>query len=210
MIETEEQARAFVAARSDRSAIGKLERLADMLSQENAAQNLIAASTLPNVWQRHIADSAQLVDYCADANDLRWLDIGSGAGFPGIVIAILRPQWSITLVEPRGRRVEWLERCIISLGLGNCRVESSKIEAVKPFHAGVISARAVASLDKLIALGMRFSTSDTLWLLPKGRSAAQELARLPKRTQELFHVEQSATDPEAGIVVGTGLEAKAP
>lgn len=210
MIETEEEARAFVAARSGQSAIDKLERFADLLSKENAAQNLIAASTLQMVWQRHIADSAQLLDYCADTNPLPWLDIGSGAGFPGIVIAILRPQRSITLVEPRARRVEWLERCIISLGLGNCRVEKSKIEALKPFPAGVISARAVASLDQLITLGRRFSTTDTLWLLPKGRSAAQELARLPKRTQELFHVEQSATDPEAGIVVGTGLEAKAP
>jgi 16S rRNA (guanine527-N7)-methyltransferase len=78
------------------------------------------------------------------------------------------------------------------------------LEHVDSFEAAVISARAFAPLTRLLALSARFSTRDTLWLLPKGRSAVQEVATLPRDSAELFHVEQSVTDAEAGIVIGRG------
>ena len=201
MISGEEEARAFVAARCDGAAMARIERLVAMLAVENTRQNLIAAASLNSVWQRHVADSAQLLDH-VPRETTSWIDLGTGAGFPGLVIATMRPKWGLVLVESRRRRVEWLSEAVEALSLPNCAIEGRRLEDVAARPAGVISARAFAPLPKLIALARRFSTSDTLWLLPKGRSAAQEVAELPKSLKTAFHVEQSATDADSGIVVG--------
>lgn len=201
MIAGEADARTFVAALCDSPAIDRLERFAAMLAEENERQNLVAKPTLDAIWQRHIADSAQLLRHVPRETGA-WLDLGTGAGFPGLVIAAMRPNWSIRLVESRKRRIEWLQYACTELRLGHCRVIGERLERVGSFAAGVISARAFAPMPRLIDLSARFSTKDTLWLLPKGRSAAQDLALLPLQLQELFHVEQSQTDPDAGIVVG--------
>jgi len=204
MIGTEDDARRFVAEFADEAALQRLEKLAAMLEDENARQNLVAAASLPMLWQRHFADSAQLLSHVPretfEAGP--WLDLGTGAGFPGLVIAALRPEWDVRLVESRRKRTDWLERVRIELGLDRCQILSARLELVKTFPASVISARAFAPLPKLLDLSTRFSTARTLWLLPKGRSAAQELAALPESRRKLFHVEHSCTDPEAGIVVG--------
>ena len=121
---------------------------------------------------------------------------------PGLVVAAMRPEWPVVLVESRRKRIDWLARMASEMGLDRCRVEGSRLELVKSVPAGVISARAFAPLDRILSLSARFSTADTLWLLPKGRSAAQELQELPKRQGALFHVEQSQTDADAGIIVG--------
>lgn len=203
MIASEDEARAYVARLTDRLALDRLDMLVRELSAENQRQNLIARATLPMVWRRHIADSAQLLELC-EPYDGPWLDLGSGAGFPGLVIAAMRPDLSVVLVESRRRRIEWLEAAIANLGLENCRVEGQRLENVTPFEARIISARAFAPLDRLLTLSAPFSTSSTHWVLPKGRSAAHEVAGLPKNRRAMFHVEQSVTDPEAGIVVGCG------
>jgi 16S rRNA (guanine527-N7)-methyltransferase len=129
------------------------------------------------------------------------MDLGTGAGFPGLVIAILRPDLEVTMVEVRARRVEWLERASAVLRLTNAQTVGSRLELVQTSIVGVISARAFAPLEVLLELSARFSTEDTTWLLPKGRSAAQELSSL-RGWRHTFHVEPSVTDPEAGIVVG--------
>ena len=203
MIDNEAQAQAYVAGLCDAEARERLGILAAELTRENELQNLIARATVSTLWQRHIADSAQLLEF-AGAHSVPWLDLGSGAGFPGLVIAAMRPETPVILVESRKRRVDWLERAATAMGLANCRVEGCRLELVDTFEAGIISARAFAPLDRLLALSARFSTSGTRWVLPKGRSAAQEVAGLPKNRRSMFHVEQSRTDPEAGIVVGTG------
>ena len=201
MISSEGEARAFVAERCDPAAMARLERLIGLLKEENTRQNLVSAGSLESVWQRHIADSVQLLDY-VPRETAPWLDLGTGAGFPGFAIAAARPDLPFVLVESRKRRIEWLRSVADELGLTNCRVEGARLESVRAFPSAVISARAFAPLDKLIGLARRFSTSDTVWLLPKGRSAAQEVASLPKRLQSAFHVEQSVTDADSGIVVG--------
>lgn len=138
-----------------------------------------------------------------------WLDLGSGAGLPGLVIAAMRPEISVVLVELRRKRIDWLNRMIDVLDLAQCRVEGRRLELVESFPAKIISARAFAPLPRLVDLSARFSTSGTHWVLPKGRSAAQEIAEMPRRFRKMFHVEQSQTDPEAGIIIGKGrLEAK--
>ena len=203
IIANEQDARTYVAGKGDAAAMTRLERLDSELRKENELQNLVAKNSLESFWQRHIADSAQLLEHAGEVRG-NWLDLGSGAGFPGLVIAALSPQVSVILVESRKRRIEWLERMCDVMELSNCRVEGARLEVVEDFAADVISARAFAPLDRLLRLSARFSTSRTRWVLPKGRSAAQEVAALPKIGRKMFHVEQSLTDAEAGIVVGKG------
>lgn len=209
MIQTESEAKALLAALPEWDALAaeRLGALVAMLAEENARQNLVAAASLPQVWQRHIADSAQLLAHVSRETSSPWLDLGTGAGFPGLVIAALRPECSVLMVESRGRRVEWLERARIALGLDRAQVLGSRLELVETRKVCAISARAFAPLPKLLALSARFSTGDTIWLLPKGRSAQQELDALCG-FQHMFHVEQSLTDPEAGVIVGQLLGGK--
>lgn len=208
MIGSEVAARGWIESLPgvDDAAMARLDLLVSMLAEENSVQNLVSAASLADVWQRHIADSAQLLAYVPRETSSPWLDLGTGAGFPGLVIAALRPEIEVVMVESRARRVDWLERAIAAMGLTHARVLGCKLEQVETQTVQVISARAFAPLDKLLELSARFSTSDTLWLLPKGRSARDEVNQL-SGWAHLFHVEQSLTNPEAGIVVGT-LEGK--
>ena len=201
MINSEEEARAFVAQRCDPKSFAHLEYFVELLRKENERQNLVSASSLQNVWTRHIADSAQLLDF-APADRGIWLDLGSGAGPPGLIVAIMRPDIPVRLVESRKLRVEWLGQCLDAADARNGAVIASRLETALPVIASVISARAFAPLTKLVGAARRFSTSDTLWLLPKGRSAAQEVEQLPREMRRMFHVEPSATDADSGIVVG--------
>ncbi|MGE3692362.1 MAG: 16S rRNA (guanine(527)-N(7))-methyltransferase RsmG [Novosphingobium sp.] len=185
----------------DDTAQGRLELLAAMLTGENTRQNLVSAASLAEVWLRHVADSAQLLTHVPRETCSPWLDLGTGAGFPGLVVAALRPECEVVMVESRSKRTDWLERARESLGLDRARVVASRLELVETFPSRVISARAFAPLDKLLHLSARFSTSETLWLLPKGRSARDELDSL-SGWKHLFHVEQSLTDALAGVIVG--------
>ena len=203
MIADETAARDYCAQWCDTGALENLETFIGMLREENASQNLISTRSLDEVWQRHIADSLQLLAHVPRGTK-PWLDLGSGAGMPGLVIAIAQPSLAMTLVESRKRRVAWLEAVKERFALDNCTIEGAKLENVENFSAGVICARAFAPLEKLLRLSTRFSTRDTHWLLPKGRSAAQELAEQPESVKRMFHVEQSLTDADAGIVVGCG------
>jgi 16S rRNA (guanine527-N7)-methyltransferase len=186
----------------DDVAFARLEQLVTSLAAENERQNLVSATSLASVWQRHIADSAQLLSHVPRETCSPWLDLGTGAGFPGLVIAALRPEARVVMVESRPLRAAWLEQMRIALGLNHAEVVPQRLELVEssPFRA--ISARAFAPLERLLRLSARFSTADTLWLLPKGRSSQQELHVL-QGWDHMFHVEQSLTDSEAGIVVGT-------
>ena len=208
MIVTEDEARAYVAECADEAALKRMELYISLLADENERQNLVAKASIAEIWQRHVADSAQLLAHVPRetidglAQNGIWLDLGTGAGFPGLAIAILRPEWDVRLVESRRKRAIFLEDVRIELGLRKCSVIGSRLEMVSEFTASVISARAFAPMPRLLDLSARFSTERTLWLLPKGRSAAQDLAQLPESTRALFHVEQSCTDSEAGLVVG--------
>ncbi|WP_370423959.1 MULTISPECIES: 16S rRNA (guanine(527)-N(7))-methyltransferase RsmG [Novosphingobium] len=188
-------------------AMERLELLVAMLAEENQRQNLVSAASLDQVWLRHIVDSAQLLPHVPRETSTPWMDLGTGAGFPGLVIAALRPECEVVMVESRARRIEWLDRARIAMGLTRASIAGQRLELVESRQAAVISARAFAPLDKLLTLSARFSTSDTVFLLPKGRSAGQELQDL-RKWRHVFHVEQSLTDPQAGIIVGTLADGK--
>lgn len=207
MITSEDEARAFSAELCDVATMARLEQFIGLLEAENRQQNLISNASLESVWQRHIADSLQLfglVPRETGGNSGPWIDLGSGAGMPGLVLAIARPDLTFHLVESRKKRVAWLEGVAQHFALANCHVHGSRLESVATAPMGVICARAFAPLEKLLMLSARFSTPQTTWLLPKGRSAAQELSEQPESIRAMFHVEQSRTDPEAGIVIGQG------
>jgi 16S rRNA (guanine527-N7)-methyltransferase len=179
----------------------KLIAFADFLRSEAHTQNLISASTIDSIWSRHILDSAQLLRF-VPSGDHRWVDLGSGAGFPGIVISLLR-DIPVTLVESRSRRIDYLERAVALLGLGDrVTIEGRPLERMETAPFSVISARAFAPLPRLFDLAARFSTDKTLWLLPKGRNAAKEWSEVQADWSGDFRIEPSVTDVEAGILVG--------
>ncbi|MGV7122865.1 16S rRNA (guanine(527)-N(7))-methyltransferase RsmG [Sphingopyxis sp. 550A] len=204
VLSSEEQARGWIghALAPTARQWDQLDRFAAMLIAENERQNLIAASTIPSLWVRHIADSAQLLALDAKRDGL-WIDLGSGPGLPGLVVAILSPR-PMLLIESRRRRCEFLRGVAADLDLTHVEVVEAPLERVETQPAATISARAFAPLDRLIALSTRFSTESTRWLLPKGRNAVKELALLPQPWQRMFHVEQSRTDAESRILIGEG------
>lgn len=206
-LEDAPQVKAWLAAEigCDALALERLDRLVALLEEENQHQNLVSQGSLGAVWVRHVADSAQLLLHLSgDTPKAPWFDLGSGAGFPGIVIAICRSNVPVVLVESRARRIDWLTRLKDELGLFHVELESQRLENVPDRPACVISARAFAPLAQLIALAARFSTSETQWLLPKGRSARKELAEMPASIRTMFHVEQSLTDRDSAILIGRG------
>lgn len=203
LLQSETEARKFVAARCDEFGFRRLERLVLHLQEASQQQNLVSRASLSAVWLRHVADSAQLLDHVSRETG-GWLDLGTGAGFPGLVVAIMDPSREIKLVESRNLRVQWLQAMVGRLGISNCEIFAGDVRKAPQLAAAVISARAFAPLDRLIALSARFSTASTQWVLPKGRSASQEVAALPSAQRAMFHVKQSVTDERAGIVVGTG------
>ena len=176
------------------------------LEAANRTQNLVAASTLDQAWERHILDSAQLVRF-EPRPRASWLDIGSGAGLPGIVIAAL-VQGPVTLLEPRRLRADFLKETVDALGLAD-RVS---VHPAKAEHfAGsfdVITGRAVAPLERFLGMAIHLAHNGTVWALPKGRKAKSELAEAQRSWQCEVRRENSCTDPEATILVLSKVRAK--
>ncbi|MEH6791041.1 16S rRNA (guanine(527)-N(7))-methyltransferase RsmG [Parasphingorhabdus sp.] len=204
---TEDEAQAWLQEEFDvpRETWERLELFVALLRDEMQRQNLISKASADSLWGRHVVDSAQLLRYAPDPTAGKiWLDLGTGAGFPGIVIALLTP-YHVHMVESRKRRCEFLNEVIDRTGISNhATVIADRLENIDSFPADVISARAFAPLDRLIPLSHRFSTENTVWLLPKGKNAVRELKGLSPKRQKMFHVEHSLTNPDAGILVGKG------
>ena len=183
-----------------------IEAYVELLKTGAAEQNLIAPSTLETIWERHVLDSAQLVRLEAFAG-ATWVDVGSGAGLPGIVVALL-VEGPVTLIEPRRLRAEFLSDVIAKLGLSDrVRVECAKVERIGG-QFDLITARAVAPLDHLLAITEHLSKNETAWVLPKGRNAQSELAQAKRNWHCDARVEQSCTDPDSQILVLTRVGAK--
>ena len=189
-----------------RETIERLDAFAALLTEENVRQNLVSRASLEHVWLRHIADSAQLLRF-APSPQASWVDLGSGAGFPGLVIAALH-KGPVTLVEERRLRVEFLRLAAVLLEV-DVEILGHKAEHAPRRPFDVISARAFAPLPRLLDLGTSFSTKNSLWVLPKGRNAAQELEALDPSWQGAFQLEPSLTDGEAQIIVASGVHRKA-
>jgi 16S rRNA (guanine527-N7)-methyltransferase len=206
----EAEARNWIESRLDvsRETLGRLQSFAQCVIDENERQNLISRATIAHIWTRHILDSAQLL-LLAEGRDRSepWLDLGTGAGFPGMIIAMLTNQ-PVILVEERRRRAQFLTEQVERLGLDHVIVVPTRLESLESRPVSVISARAFAPLPKLLRLAHRFAHQKTLWLLPKGRSAREELESARASWQGVFTMKPSQTDPDAAILVAQGVSPK--
>jgi len=211
---TEDEAKEILRRKFDvsRETFEKIEYFIEILKQEMSHQNLISRSSLEHIWVRHILDSAQLlaphilstdkVGYLrASSTGRRWLDMGSGAGLPGIIIAIMS-DWQVVLLESRSRRITFLENVIDRLDL-DASVAGTRAETYDGDRFSIISARAFAPLPKLLRLAAPFSTENTLYLLPKGRNAENELLEVNKKWSTIMKIVPSMTNDDSGILVGT-------
>lgn len=187
-----------------RETLEKLEGYEALLRDEAARQNLVSRGTLDDLRSRHILDSAQLLRF-EPRLGASWVDIGSGAGLPGIVLAILA-KGPVTLVEPRRLRAEFLHKAVHALRL-SATVLGMKAERVEGSF-DVITARAVAPLTQLLKISHHLSTRNGVWVLPKGRNAQSEVAEARHAWQGSFHVERSVTDADSGIVVAREVKAR--
>jgi 16S rRNA (guanine527-N7)-methyltransferase len=205
---TEDEARDRVAGAVSRETLDRLDQLVALVESENERQNLVSPSTLPIMWSRHILDSAQLV-WLSGIRPGPWLDIGSGGGFPGIVVSLMRDDPTI-LVEPRSKRAAFLRETVDALGIRH-RVEviASRVETAQiSGPVAIVSARAVAALPALFAMAARHATKDTIWLLPKGRSSADEVADAAREWQGELRLVPSLSDPDSAIVVAHAVRRK--
>ncbi len=199
---TEDEARHWLQDCHGEHRFAKLEAYVALLLTASQTQNLISKSSEAQIWVRHILDSAQLVRFAPDARS--WLDIGSGAGLPGLVLGIISDA-PILLVEPRRKRAEFLAQAARTLSLDNVHIRQAEIDKVGSGPFGAVTARAFAPLPQLIASAVRLTELSTIWVLPKGRSAENELAEAHAEWHGSFHVEHSLTDDNARIIVATGV-----
>lgn len=195
-----------------RETTGRLELYGRLLEQWQPTINLVAASTLLRLWHRHFADSAQLVALAPDART--WIDLGSGAGFPGLVVAVLLAEANrceVTLVESDTRKCAFLREVARQTGIAvdivNARIESLSTQA-RIAAVDVISARALAPLDRLFALSEPLFSRGTQALFPKGREVGSELDAAQRHWVFESACVPSRTDRDGHIVQVRALRAK--
>ena len=180
-----------------RGTMAKFDAYAAMLVDWQARMNLVAPSTLATVWNRHFADSAQLVALAKGATT--WLDLGSGAGFPALVVALLAPG-HFHLVEATTKKCHFLGAVATALDLSDrVTIHNCRIEALPRLSPDIITARACASLTQLFEWGLPHASA-ARWLLLKGRTATDEVTA----ARAIFAFDHcliaSRTDPNARIV----------
>jgi 16S rRNA (guanine527-N7)-methyltransferase len=181
-----------------------LERLmvfVDLLQRWQERLNLIAASTVPAVWHRHVLDSAQLA-VLAPATARRWVDLGAGGGFPGVVIAILKtgePGFEMHLIERIARKCEFLAAAARATA-APITVHKGQIAEVEPVSADVVAARACAPLAQLLPMYLRHRAPTGLGLFAKGRSAVQELTQVEALWTLGRDILPSRTDSDSRIL----------
>jgi 16S rRNA (guanine527-N7)-methyltransferase len=181
-----------------RETLDRLTRYAEALARWQARLNLVAPATLPDLWRRHMLDSAQLLPLLpSSARSL--IDLGSGAGFPGLVLAILGVP-EVHLVEADTRKCAFLREAARLAGAGNVTVHNRRIESLAPQAFDVVTARALAPLPELLTLARRFAGPGTIFLFPKGRGVAEELIKAPETATMRLDRIASRTDPGAAIL----------
>jgi 16S rRNA (guanine527-N7)-methyltransferase len=182
-----------------RETLSRLKAYVDVLQHWNQRHNLVSVRSLEDVWRRHMWDSAQLVNYIPPyATSL--VDLGSGAGFPGVVLAeMLRGRVSVVLYEATRKKAEFLEAAAQRMGL-NVGIRNVRIEAGRHEPTDVVTARAVAPLDQLLGYAQQFTAKHTVCLFLKGQSVASELTQARKSWRMKVSQHQSATD-SSGVIL---------
>jgi 16S rRNA (guanine527-N7)-methyltransferase len=201
------------ALKVPRETIHRLTRYAEILTDWQKRNNLVGPSTLPALWSRHFADSAQLYSLAPDAR--LWLDLGSGAGFPGLVVAIIQagtPDFRMHLVESNRKKCAFLAEVVrdteAPVDIHAMRIEALA-ECAQGLRPDVVSARALAPLPRLFELAAPFFGERTKGLFPKGREAEAEIDAAREDWEFSVRLHPSITSADSHIVEVTGLRPRA-
>lgn len=208
----DDRAAALAMTPVSREILARLDRFISLLLQWQKTINLVAPASIPMVWTRHVADSLQLLDAVPDAQ--RWIDLGSGGGFPGLVLACAlagRPGASVHLVESSGKKAAFLREVARSLRLP-VRIHAQRIEEFAAVHdepADVVTARALAPLVELLALASPLLKRGARGLFPKGQDVEAELTAASKCWTIDAKLLPSRTDPRSRLVLVGRAERRA-
>ena len=187
-----------------RETLDRLESFGSLLTRWNSAINLVSADSLGDLWQRHMLDSAQLIRYLPKSTGLDSIlvDLGSGAGFPGIVLSIMGVK-TVHLVESDQRKAIFLREVAREVG-SDAHIHAVRIEQMREFAADVVTARALAPLPKLLEYAQRFLPNGGTALFLKGQSVEQELEAASDNPRIAFTRHPSRSDP-SGVILEVGI-----
>ena len=188
-----------------------LSRFVNILTEWQGKMNLVSSKSLDQIWTRHIADSIELYQYLnADTNLV--CDIGSGAGFPGVILAIVsmveQRATKFKLIESITKKTVYLNDVKERLGLNNVEIINARSESLKIKPAGIITARAVAPLDKLLGLALPLTNKKTVLLFPKGKTYEIEIAQAQKHWHFDVSALKNSVEPEGVILKISNLRKK--
>lgn len=189
-----------------RETMGRLKTLDALVRKWTPKINLVSKSSLSQIWTRHILDSIQV--YRSVSGKGHWVDLGSGGGFPGLVVAILasedNPDLQISLVESDQRKSTFLRTAIRETGV-NCRVLTGRIEQTDPQQADILSARALTDLSGLLEFCQRHLGAQGVGLFPKGSKWKSEIEAARRNWVFSYDAIESITDAEAVILKVKGI-----
>ncbi len=187
-----------------RETLARLKAYADTLTEWSALHNLVAKSTLPDLWERHMWDSAQLAPLVPEAA-CTLADLGSGAGFPGLVLAAMLPGLAVTLHEATAKKCAFLRAAADRMGLA-VTIENARMEDLPHRPYDVVTARACAPLPRLLEYAHRFVGPNSVCLFLKGQNVGSELTEAHKCWKMEVSQVASQTDPSGAIVTVRELE----
>ena len=189
-------------ARLASKTVERLDHFAKLVRKWSPRINLVAPRSLSHLWGRHIADSMQVLDMVPEPKG-HWVDLGSGGGFPGVIVAILakeaHPDLAVTLVESDHRKAAFLRTVVRDLALP-ARVEANRIESLAPLAADVVSARALAPLPRLLGLLAPHLLPSGVAVLPKGARHAEEVEEALEDWTFSYQKRESVTQPESVVL----------
>jgi 16S rRNA (guanine527-N7)-methyltransferase len=186
------------AANVSRETLARLKAYVDVLGEWNARHNLVSVRSLDDVWQRHVWDSAQLAPLIPEAAKTL-IDLGSGAGFPGLVLALVRPDIKVTLTDSTAKKCRFLEAAAERTG-ANIEIRNARMEALPHQPFDVVTARACAPLAKLLTYAQRFQGKTTRNLFLKGQSVEVELTEA-RKTWKMAVVKHPSRADASGTIL---------
>lgn len=180
-----------------RETMGRLKIYAALLVKWQGRMNLVGPATMSDLWRRHFLDSAQLAPLLPSL-DIELLDFGSGAGFPGLVLAVMGVR-SVHLVEANTRKCAFLREAARETGV-NIHIHNARIEALTPWSVDVVTARALAPLPRLMEHADPYMAPNSICLFLKGKRHKDELTKAQKLWDIRVHTLKSSVDPEGVIL----------
>jgi len=189
-----------------RETLKRLEQYVELISKWSAKINLIGKSTRDEIWNRHIIDSLQLSEYTSNHKTI--VDLGAGAGLPGLVIAIQQSSSHVTLIESNQKKAQFMKTVVRTLDLKNVSVICDRIENVENYQADIIISRALANLDLLLQLSSKIRHQNSECVFLKGKTYTNEINAAKANWEMTIDTKQSITNNESKILVISHIKSK--